>query len=232
MKTPAALLALLAVSLICSQSAWGAQPKPPYECRANVVKQEVVYKTVDEIQLKLHVFRPKDKDSAERLPAIVFFFGGGWNGGTPRQFFPQSDYLASRGMVAISAEYRTKNNGGVTPFECVNDAKSAIRYVRAHAERLGIDPNKLAAGGGSAGGHLAAATGTLKGLEAKGEDIAVSSRPNAMVLFNPVYDNGPDGYGYSRVKDRYREISPMHNISAGTPPAIVFFGTEEKLVSR
>ncbi len=232
MRSATLSTAVLAVFLLANQTVSAAKPRASFEVRPNVEKKEIVYKTVGDMQLKLHVFQPKGRSPRERLPAIVFFFGGGWNGGSPAQFFPQSDYLASRGMVAISAEYRTKGNGGVTPFECVNDGKSAIRYVRAHAEQLGIDPDKLAAGGGSAGGHVAAATGTLAGLEPEGEDASISSRPNAMVLFNPVYDNGPGGYGHSRVADRYKEISPFHNIDQQTPPAIVFFGTEEKLVPR
>jgi len=232
MKATTLFSAIILLGLLGGPPARAAKPGGSFQLRPNVSKKEVVYKTVDDLQLKLHVFEPKQRSPRRQLPAIVFFFGGGWNGGTPAQFFPQCDYLASRGMVAVSAEYRTKGNGGVTPFECVNDGKSAIRYVRSHAAELGIDPNKLAAGGGSAGGHVAAATGTLKGLEPPGEDTSVSSRPDAMVLFNPVYDNGPGGYGYSRVKDRYKEISPFHNIGPHVPPAIVFFGTEEKLVSR
>ena len=232
MRTITLLTALLAVGSIAVESSLSATPKKAFAGNPNVVKKEIVYKTVGERSLKLHVFEPKERSSRRALPAIVFFFGGGWVGGTPSQFFPQCDYLASRGMVAVSAEYRTKSNGGATPLDCVNDAKSAVRWIRVHADELGIDPEKLAAGGGSAGGHLAAATGTLKGLEPQGEDTSVSSRPNAMVLFNPVYDNGPGGYGHSRVADRYREISPLHNIDADTPPAIVFFGTEEKLVPR
>ena len=232
MKATTLLPAMIAVGLMGIQPVRAAGPGKSFQLRPNVVKKEIVYKTAGDVQLKLHVFEPKDRPRQKQLPAIVFFFGGGWNGGTPSQFFPQSDYLASRGMVAISAEYRTKKDGGATPFECVNDAKSAMRYVRAHAAELGIDPEKLAAGGGSAGGHLAAATGTLEGLEPEGEDTSISSRPNAMVLFNPVYDNGPGGYGHSRVGDRYREISPLHNLGPHTPPAVVFFGTEEKLVPR
>jgi acetyl esterase/lipase len=108
------------------------------------------------------------------------------------------------------------------------DGKSAIRWVRKNAVRLGVDPKKIAAGGGSAGGHVAAAAGTLKGLEDKNDDFSVSSKPNALVLFSPVFDNGPEGYGYERVKDRYREISPIHNIAKGTPPTIVFLGSEDK----
>ena len=188
-----------------------------------------VYKKTAEGELYLYVFQPQ-KGRQQNRPAAVFFFGGGWNGGTPRQFEEHASYLASRGMVGIVADYRVKSRQGTTPFECVKDGKSAIRWVRVHAGELGIDPDRIAAGGGSAGGHVAAATATVPGLEEKGEDSSVSCRPNALLLFNPVYDNGPEGYGHGRVKERYKEISPIHNIHKGTPPAIVFLGTKDTLI--
>ena len=187
-----------------------------------------VYKTIGDVKLKMHIFYPEDHKPTDRRPAIVFFFGGGWKGGSVGQFGNQSRYLASRGMVAMCAEYRTQNRHKTTPFECVIDGKSAVRWARKNAERLGVDPKKIAAGGGSAGGHVAAAAGTLKGLEDKSDDLSVSSKPNALVLFNPVFDNGPEGYGYERVKDRYKEISPIHNISKGSPPTIIFLGSRDK----
>jgi acetyl esterase/lipase len=188
-----------------------------------------VYKKTAEGELYLYVFQPQ-KGRQQNRPAAVFFFGGGWNGGTPKQFEEHASYLASRGMVGIVADYRVKSRQGTTPFECVKDGKSAIRWVRVHAGELGIDPDRIAAGGGSAGGHVAAATATVPGLEEKGEDSSVSCRPNALLLFNPVYDNGPEGYGHGRVKERYKEISPIHNIHKGTPPAIVFLGTKDTLI--
>ncbi|MEJ2701735.1 MAG: alpha/beta hydrolase fold domain-containing protein [Sedimentisphaerales bacterium] len=198
---------------------------------ADVVPDEkITYKTVGDVSLQLHVFKPANHKPTDHSPCIVFFFGGGWVGGSPTQFYPHCRYFASRGMVAISAEYRVKNRHGTTPYECVKDGKSAIRWVRTHAEELGIDPRRIAAGGGSAGGHVAAATGTVKGFEEPSEDKAISSKPNALVLFNPVYDNGPEGYGYDRVKEHWREFSPMHNIDQDTPPTIVFLGTKDKLV--
>ena len=187
------------------------------------------YKKTAEGELYLHVFQP-EKGRQRNRPAAVFFFGGGWNGGTPGQFTEHASYLASRGMVGIVADYRVKSRQGTTPFECVKDGKSAIRWVRAHAGELGIDPDRIAAGGGSAGGHVAAATATVPGLEEEGEDRSIRCQPNALLLFNPVYDNGPEGYGHERVKERYKEISPIDNIHKGTPPAIVFLGTDDKLI--
>lgn len=190
----------------------------------------VQYKVVDGVKLKLHIFNPQEDPATEKRPAMVFFFGGGWNGGKISQFYPQSEYLASRGMVAICADYRVKSRHKTTPQACVKDGKSAIRWIRSHAEKLGIDPDRVAAGGGSAGGHVAAATALLDGFDERGEDTSISCRPNALVLFNPVYDNGPSGYGYERVKEYWREFSPLHNIDAAAPPTIVFLGTKDKLI--
>jgi len=228
---------ILAAMLLILPNQTGAKAKPKQARKSRfgtvdltgVKKREIVYKKASGIDLKLHVFEPEKKPD-KPVAAIVFFFGGGWVGGTPSQFFRQSAYLASRGMVAISAEYRTKGRGKATPYQCVEDGKSAVRYLRAHAKKLGIDPKRIAAGGGSAGGHVAAAAGTTTAFEAEGEDLKISSRPNALVLFNPVYDNSPKGYGHSRVKARWKEISPMHNITKDTPPTIVFLGDKDKLI--
>ena len=194
-----------------------------------VEESEVIeYKKVDTISLKLHVFKPQNFDANKTYNCIVFFHGGGWNKGSYKAFKRQSAYLASRGMISISAEYRVKNTHGTTPFDAVEDAKSAIRYVRKHAKELSINPDMIAAGGGSAGGHLAAACGNIDGLEAENEDLLISSKPNALVLFNPVYDNSKRGFGFRRMNGRHLEISPLHNISKGAPPTIVFFGTNDK----
>ena len=190
----------------------------------------IVYKKIDSSELKIHIFFPPNHAKSDKAPAIVFFFGGGWLGGSPSQFYPHCDYLASRGMVAMSAEYRVKSKHGTSPRECVKDGKSVIRWVRLHADELGIDPRKLAAGGGSAGGHVAAATATVNGFNEEGEDRSISCRPNTLVLFNPVFDNGTEGYGHDRVKEYWEQISPMHNISENTPATVVFLGTKDKLI--
>ncbi len=210
--------------------ATGSPAKERAKKQSSAPDQAVVYKTVDKVELKLHVFNPPGHSPDRKAPAIVFFFGGGWVGGSPGQFFPQSAYLASRGMVAISAEYRVAGKHKTDPIACVKDGKSALRWIRANAQRLGIDPGRLAAGGGSAGGHVATATATLEGYNEAGEDLSVSCIPNALVLFNPVYNNGPEGWGHAKVKAYWESFSPYHNINKATPPAVVFLGTEDPLI--
>ncbi|MFC0536782.1 alpha/beta hydrolase [Pelagicoccus mobilis] len=190
----------------------------------------VEYKETAEGKLTLHIFNPPGHRPTDSTPAIVFFFGGGWKSGDPSHFYRQSEYLASRGLVAICADYRTATRHGTTPQACVKDGKSAIRWVRAHAAELGIAPDRIAAGGGSAGGHVAAATATLAGFNEEGEDTTISCRPDALALFNPVFDNSSEGYGFDRVKDYWRDFSPLHNIGEQTPPTIVFLGTNDHLV--
>ena len=185
--------------------------------------------TLGDVELKIDIFNPENHAPTDRRSAIAFFFGGGWNSGSPSQFYPHCQYFASRGMVAMSAEYRVKNRHGTTPRECVKDGKSTIRWIRAHADVLGIAANRIAAGGGSAGGHVAAATATVESFDEDSEAQHISCRPDALVLFNPVFDNGPGGFGYDRVQEYWRSISPMHNIHEHTPPTIVFLGTEDKL---
>lgn len=197
--------------------------------------ESTVYKTIGEIKLKLYIFQPPGRNDQERLPAIIFFFGGGFAGGKVTQFEPQCKYLVDRGMVAVLVEYRVKNRHGATPFECVADAKSAIRWVRTHAFKLGVDENRIAAGGGSAGGHLAACTALIKGYDDNNEDLNVSSVTNALVLFNPVLDlpeafkNEPRETSNDWL-NRASEISPIHHVISGAPPTIIFHGTNDSSV--
>ncbi|WP_157961176.1 DUF459 domain-containing protein [Lutibacter citreus] len=189
---------------------------------------KILYKEINQDSLYLHVFKPQL--SKKPTAAIVFFFGGGWTGGNPEQFYQQSEYFASRGMLAIAAEYRVKNTHGTSPFECVEDAKSAIRWVREHAKELNIDPNKIVASGGSAGGHIAITTALINGFENPNENLAVSSVPNAVVAYNPVLDTTKKGYGYKKVEGRETEISPCHQVKRDMPPMLLFHGTKDKTV--
>lgn len=197
------------------------------------------YRTVGSTELKVWIIEPADQGTKPR-PAIVFFFGGGWTGGTPAQFEPQARHLAARGMVAVLADYRVKSRQDAKPADCVADAKACVRWVRSNAGRLGLDPTRLAVGGGSAGGHLAAAVATVPGLDPATDDKAVSCRPDALVLFNPGTVMAPfpgldlKGFGAGLDKARFgcepTEISPLHHVRKGLPPTIIFHGKTDTTV--
>lgn len=198
---------------------------------ARAAAETIVYKKIGATELSLLVEKPAGWKASDRRPAIVFYFGGGWVGGSPEQFRRHSEHFASRGMVGIRVQYRVLSRADKSPpLVCCADAKSALRYVRVHAAELGIDPDRIAAAGGSAGGHLAAFTTLVPGLDDPQDDLAVSCRANALVLFNPVFNNGPGEWGHERVGARYREFSPAHHVTREAPPTIVFLGDKDQLI--
>ncbi len=200
-------------------------------CQAKPDGDPHVYKKVGTRSLTLYVTKPAEWAATDTRPAIVFFHGGGWTGGAPGQFTEHSKYLATRGMVAIQVEYRLLDRQKKEPpTTCCRDAKSAMRWVRSHAKELGIDVNRIASAGGSAGGHLAAFVAMVEGMDDPTDDRTISAKSNAQVLFNAVFDNGPDGWGSVRVGKRYAEFSPFHNVSKDDPPALVFLGSADKLI--
>ena len=193
-----------------------------------------VYKSTPQGELSLKVYLPPEWNRDQQRPAIVFFFGGGFKKGTVQQFEPHSEYLARRGMVAVCADYRVKSRHHVAPDACVEDAKSAIRWVRRHAGELGVDPERIVGSGGSAGGNLAACAGMCPGLDADNEDHSVSSRPNALVLFNPLlrFDERRTVERLEGDAERGRAISPTQHLRADSPPTLILFGTGDKLLRQ
>ncbi len=191
-------------------------------------QEQFLYKQMDTTTLVLEVYYPEKADSQKTRPAIIFFFGGGWVSGDKTQFVNQAKYFSKRGMVCFLADYRTRNNNHATPFESLKDAKSAIRFIRKKASFFGVDAAKIVASGGSAGGQLAAATALVNDYVEDTDDLSISCIPNALVLFNPVIDNGPGGYGYEKIGAEYKNFSPLHNIKKGAPPTIIFLGTLDK----
>ncbi len=200
-----------------------------------------IYKKIGNVELPIHIFEPANHKAGDKRPAIVFFFGGGWQGGSPAQFQHQCRYLASRGMVAMTAEYRVGSRHGVKAVSCFSDAKSAIRWVRKNSARLGIDSNRVAAGGGSAGGHLAGALGTIEAFDEEGEDTSISAVPNALVLFNPALVLAPvEGHGDKawdklnslgeRMGVKPERLSPYHHVHKGQPPTVIFHGQQDTTV--
>ncbi len=199
-----------------------------------------IYKTTPQTELKLWVFDPPNHKPEEMRPAIVFFFGGGWRGGTPGQFENQCRDLASLGMVAITVDYRVLSRHKTFAASCVADAKSAIRWIRTNAGRLGIDPNRIVAAGGSAGGHLAACTAVIQGMDELTDDLTVNCVPNLMALFNPAMVLAPlEGLPSNeaaaanlakRLGVPAKEISPIHQLRKNLPPTIIFHGKDDPTV--
>jgi acetyl esterase len=184
-----------------------------------------VYKSVGSVDLRLHVFNPSGRTATPSVPAIVLFFGGGWTAGSITQFVPQARHLASRGMVAIVADYRVATRHQTTPFEAMADAKSAIRWIRNHTQSLGVDPDRLAAGGGSSGGHLALSAGVFDAFDEPGENARTSAKPNALVLFNPSVNPRNELFA-----GRQETASPLHHVGGGLAPTIIMHGRADTTV--
>ena len=189
------------------------------------------YKTVDGFSLDAHIFYPPDFKKGDKRPALVFFHGGSWYCGKVECGFGDCKHYADLGFVTISAEYRVYDRQGVTPVECVTDAKSMIRWMRKNAFELGIDPDKIVASGASAGGHMVACAGIIPGFEEPTEDLKISSVPNAMIFYYSCFDPTLDPWYVKQVQKRTKpeNCSPNHNMRSGVPPAIVFHGTLDKM---
>jgi acetyl esterase len=207
----------------------------------NQVKHiQEVYKTVDTFRLKVDIFYTDQLFERDNNTAIVFFHGGGWAYGTPSEFFSTCERYAKMGIVTFSVDYRLSIDNGVTPsktispIECVMDAKSAMRWVRENAGKFHIDKNKIVASGQSAGGHLALCTAMIDDYNEKSDNLSISCRPDALLLFSACV-NAVEGW-CDRLLDNRREkiwsISPFHNVKGGMPPMIEFHGIDDEQVPK
>lgn len=193
-------------------------------------QEKMQYKQVDSTRLFMKIYPAKNEIATKKGPAMIFFFGGGWKKGSIDQFEPHAIYFAKRGITCFLVDYRVKDRHQTTPFESLKDAKSALRFVRANAEQFNIDASKIIVAGASAGGQLAAACAMVDGYNETTDNLKISCQPNALVLFNPAIDNGPEGVGYQAIGEAYKDFSPLHNIKPGTPPTIIFLGTTDNLI--
>ena len=194
----------------------------------------VIYKKKDTVSLIMKVIYPPSMDRNKKYPAMVFYSGGNWDYGNLGHFKRQANYFAKRGMVCFLAEYgnkiRTKEIKESNLHTSISDAKSCIRYIRENANRFNVDVNKIIAAGGSAGGHLAAAIATIDEYDDLKDNMAISAKPNGLVLFNPVIDFGPTGdvEMYETLGEKYRQTSPAHHVKQGMPPTLILHGSEDK----
>lgn len=226
---------LLRAIALLSLFAW------PLATAAALLGEPHVYKQAGDTALRVFAFKPTDWQPTDQRPALVFFHGGSWTGGNANQFAPQSKYLASRGLVCLTVQYRLlpggDSRGSDLPTVCVQDARSAMRWVRAHAAELGIDPARLGVGGASAGGYLATHIALVTGGDDPADDLTIPLQAAALVLFNPVIGGRPAEARDVRFEQRlaaklaeYLESSPANHVSPAAPPTIIFHGSEDTTI--
>jgi acetyl esterase/lipase len=201
--------------------------------------QKLVYRTTDQGKpLSLWVYWPGGSKPERPLPAIVLYHGGGWTTGTPVFYLAVARHFVERGMTVVLPEYRVYESSGSRIPDSTKDARAAMRWVKAHAGDLGIDLKRLAAGGGSAGGQLAASLGAAKVDHP--DQPAIDPRPEALVLFNPGVNFTYPSFAGAGLKDNpsvagmaladLADSDPMKNLGPGYPPCIVFHGTADQTV--
>jgi acetyl esterase/lipase len=192
-----------------------------------------VYKTVGGQPLRLYLRRPPaGTPGPARRPAVVFFTGGGWMFLNVKSPTPQAEYLARRGAISVVVDYRVYCRDGVSIREQVEDAKSAMSWLRAHGKQLGVDPGRIAAFGGSSGGHIALSTAMFDQLNDRSGSQSVSPHPNLLVLFFPCVDETTEielQYSAKAIQTYGAELSPALHVTPGLPPMFVGQGTADPL---
>ena len=214
--------------------------------RSVEVERGIVFHSEERRRVRLDIYRSRE-GSGERLPAVIQVHGGGWIlGSRSEQGIPLLNHLAANGWIGFNVDYRLSPRA--TLPEHVVDVKRAIAWVRENAEDLGVDPERIAITGGSAGGHLtalAALTPNDPQLQPGFEDADTSVM--AAVPFYGLYDLLDEAKIYrhlhdwlfakvvlkQRVEDAsdlYRSVSPTHRVTADAPPFLIFHGDDDTLV--
>ena len=189
--------------------------------------KKMVYKVVAGKELSLHYFEAKADRFGVPHPAMLLIHGGRWQYGNGKGFYPQCKFLAENGISCFAAQYRLGAGGVVDVRGAVEDAADALAYLREHASDLNVDANRIAVGGGSSGGQLAAALG-VSIIEAHSERYsAPGPRPSALVLYNPMLDLSPGMPDHHLVQKYWQEVSPFHNVDRAVPPTLILLGTED-----
>lgn len=192
---------------------------------------DITYKVIGHRKLKLYIFEPKTSD--RNRACILFFIGGSFKKNpyrTPAHFQHQANYLSSQGIVAICVDYRTGRDEGFTPIQAIVDAKSAVRWVRKHSLKLGINPDKIVMCGSSAGGYISVSSIMFQDLNDDGayDNQNKDHIPNALIIFG----SGMDGIDimrrrYPELLERAKYLSPIHNMQKCLPPTLWLCGTKE-----
>lgn len=218
-----------------------------------------------EIPLKLDIYSPKNNLS--NRPVVVLIHGGGFRDGTKdwSQFIDLSNFFASRGWVVFNIDYRlmrhfgsipkawakmvdlrgstnSKKNQAKASYPAIRDAKAAIRWIVANNSKLGINPDYITVGGGSAGAVAAIAVGISETIDFK-DELSVQVDPTLLTTnLNQTYKvktildfwgskGGVDAISRIYNKELYNENNPALFIAHGTDDPTVSFQKAEDLKS-
>lgn len=221
------LLKIAILSLAFASASAAKDPKPNVTSSSTVH----VYKKIGDTSLVVEILRPSPA-AAEPVPAAIYLHGGSWTGGSRAQFAKLAQHLTQRGLVSVLVQYRLLEKDTTTPpIVCIQDARSAMRWVRANAADLGIDPKRIVAVGASAGGFLATYLAFGEGFDDPQDDISISVKPSALVLFNPVFDNSPGHWGHERMGEDWARYSPMQMVKKDAPPALTMVGSNDPIAT-
>ncbi|MBK6263839.1 alpha/beta hydrolase fold domain-containing protein [Marivirga sp. S37H4] len=218
---------------ICQSEEFKQQITKAYEQSINGRNQHLIesYKTINGLNLEMHLFLPDSNLFNSSRPTIVYFHGGSWSEGKPDWFFEAGEYYAKKGYVAAAVEYRIKARHNTLPFEAVKDAKSSIRWLREHADKFNIDANKIIVTGNSAGGHLALCTALVENWNEESDDIKYSSMPNIVMVNSGAYDLTIENSKWitlnSDDKDIVKEISPNYLLKSNMPNMLLIHGEKD-----
>ncbi len=187
------------------------------------------YKTVGDRELQMHIVQPDGHSASARAPAIVYFHGGGWSGGSPETGFIYGEALAGHGIVTLAVEYRLTDT--VTLDETIKDAAAAIRWTRERGRTIGVDPGKILALGHSAGGHLAASTVMLRSFDEADDYTRASPRPNALALIAPYPATAETAGAFLPPGADVADYEPRQHINRRGPPTLIIQGDVDTRVA-
>lgn len=224
---------LLALSLtgaaLPAVAATPAVAQAPKVSAAVAVEKDVVFGKGGDLDLKLDIYRPPA--GVQKRMATIHFHGGGFAGGSKETLSERIRPFAALGYVAIAAQYRLSGQAGFPAL--VNDAKAAIRWTRANATTLGIDPQRIAVVGYSAGGYHAlftAGTANRPEFEGTGGNAAVSSQVAVCVAYYPATNVPASMLPPGSDAAATLAANATTYIAAGFPPTIVFHGTKDTTI--
>lgn len=237
MKKIPTLAAIALASLLSSVALHAqpemAEPKPTGQTATPLTlpgAETFIYHEVKPEPMRLHVFKPNGWSATDSRPALVHFFGGGWQRGLPTQSASIAARAAKLGLVGVAVDYRVRDRHGTDGTASISDARAAVRWLQDHAAELGLDPRRIVVSGSSAGGHLALWTAITKSPPGSDPAEAPREKPVALILLWPAADFS----FFKGAKDRFgghgMACSATQNLDPVMPPSLLLHGDQDPTV--